>query len=201
MADEEKKQSTPIDPENPPEAIKATQDKSVRELRDVPMEEISTEKLPEIVKEVKEGGETPPERTARREVETTLNQPIEAVEDAVNALDTEDKRTPAPTHGLPHRVGDVTVIAGRTIPYPLYTVVFGALAIVTLIEVAISQVPHGWLSTIILLSLSLTKAGLVIWFYMHLRSDSRVYLVVLLLPFFIALVSLLFLVTVPMTSY
>ena len=91
MADEEKKQPTPIDPENPSAAIQAEQGKSIRELRDVPMEEIPTEKLPEIAKEVKES-ETPAERELRRQVEATLNQPIEAVEDAVNALDRKIRR-------------------------------------------------------------------------------------------------------------
>ncbi len=100
-----------------------------------------------------------------------------------------------------HSANDTTVFMGRTFNVPLYTFIFGILAAVTLTEVIISQLPHGFLSTIILIILSLSKAGLVVWFYMHLRSDSRVYMVVLLIPFFIALVALLFLVTVPMTSY
>ncbi len=53
MANEETNQPTPIDPQNPPEPIKEIEDKSIRELRDVPVETIPDEELPELAQAIK----------------------------------------------------------------------------------------------------------------------------------------------------
>ena len=105
MANEEKNQPsapTPIDPQNPPEPIKDIEDKTIRELRDVPVESIPDEQLPEIAKEIKED-EPEDVRAARRAAEETLNQPIEAIEDTVNALDVEDHSEVVRGRAAPHR--------------------------------------------------------------------------------------------------
>lgn len=198
MADEVKN-PTPIDPENPPEEIEAIEGENVRELRDVPVEEVPTEQLDEVAAEIKE--EEPADaREARREGEAVLNKPIEAIEDAVNALDQEDQAK-AEFHPLPHMQSSETVLMGRTIPLPLYTVVYLVLGAITLIEVLLTLLPHGAVLTVILLALSVSKMVLVVMFYMHLREDSRIFAFALILPMLIALVASLFLIASPVTGY
>lgn len=65
----------------------------------------------------------------------------------------------------------------------LYSAVFAALALITAVEVALSSFDlDRALTTPLFLVLSLGKAGLVAAFYMHLRSDSRLYTLVFLVP-------------------
>ncbi len=101
------------------------------------------------------------------------------------------------THDSGHAHNDNAVILGRELPVPLYTAVFIALGIITLIEIGLSQVPRGGLTIPIMLILALTKAGLVVWFYMHLNKDSRIFAAALLIPFFLVVVCTLFLMIVP----
>jgi len=97
--------------------------------------------------------------------------------------------------------GKATLFFGRTIPMPMYTVIFGTLAIITLVEVIISELPEGFVGTLLLVVLSLAKAVLVILFYMHLRHDSRIFFAALLLPLVIAVVATMFLLAVPTSGY
>lgn len=175
MSDEIKReQPVPIDPNNPPEAIAEEADKSVRELRAEP----------------------------RTPVEAALDKPIEAIEDAANQLDRETKpQTPEQSLAHTHNRNE-THLFGRVIPMPLYTVVFFTLGIITLVEVALAQIlPEGIIKTVLLVGLSLSKAVMVVLFYMHLREDSRIFAFTLILPLIIALVSALFLLSVPVVGY
>ncbi len=203
MANEEKnqpeQQPIPIDPENPPEPIKAEEGKTIRELRDVPVESIPDEQLPEVAKDVKQG-EAPSAREARRATEDALNKPIEAIEDSVNQLDMAD-HAQSLEDALPHVVSNTTVFMGRTFPVPIYTFVFFVLAAITLIEVVLSELPHGFLTAPLLLGLSACKAILVVMFYMHLRDDSRLFAFALILPLILVVVALIFLLSVPITGY
>jgi len=116
----------------------------------------------------------------------------EAVEEAAPAA-AEDKHA-----GPTHYVGSTTVIRGRVIPLPVYTVVFITLGILTLFELALAEVfPRGGLTIPIMLLASLTKAALVVWFYMHLNSDSRVFALTLLIPVLMVLLATGFLLIVP----
>lgn len=200
MSDKQPINPTPIDPDNPPEPIKDEQDKTIRELRDVPVEAVPTEDLPEGAQEVKEG-ESPEVREARRTTEAVLNKPIEALEDTVNAVDIEDQAKAAEAYALPHPVSNTTTLMGYTIPLPIYTVVYITLAAVTLLEILIASLPKGVGSTLFLLAFSLIKAVLVVLFYMHLREDSRIFAYALILPLIIAMVASLFLLTVPIHGY
>lgn len=96
-----------------------------------------------------------------------------------------------------------TTILGRTIPLPLYTVVFGTLAVVTVVEVLIAEfLPREFFLTIpLLVVLSAAKAILVVLYYMHLKEDSRIFAAALILPVFVAFVSTLFLLAVPPQGY
>jgi cytochrome c oxidase subunit 4 len=201
MANEEKKPTpppTPFNEANAPEPVKETQDKTIRELRDVPVEAVPDAALAAEDEAVKHA-ETPEARETRRAAEGALNKPIEGIEDAVNAMDKEDQALAE--HALPHRVSNQTVLMGYTIPLPIYTVVYVTLAIFTAIEVGISTLPHGWLGTAALVGLSGAKAVLVVLFYMHLKEDSRLFAFALILPLFIAIVASLFLLTVPTHGY
>jgi cytochrome c oxidase subunit IV len=96
--------------------------------------------------------------------------------------------------------GDVTVVLGREIPLPLYTVVFLALGILTIIEVLIGGI-EGAFRVPLLLGFAVVKAYLVVYYYMHLKTDSRVFAAVLAVPVFVAIVSLLFALVTPPGNY
>ncbi len=99
-----------------------------------------------------------------------------------------------------HFVDDTTVFMGRTINQPVYTVVFIALAVVTIVEVALSGLPRGFLTIPLMLGLALVKAGLVVWFYMHLNKDNRIFILTLMVPFIMMILATGFLMIVP-TGY
>ena len=103
---------------------------------------------------------------------------------------------------------DITVEGG------IYTVVFGGLAVLTIIEVlsaellnsAIHDAPSAAaaltaIKAILLLAIAIVKSSLVIWFYMHLKDEKRILAVVLLLPLLIAALSVMFVLAVPPTGY
>lgn len=117
---------------------------------------------------------------------------------------------------------DTVVVLGReiTVYGGIYTVVFGALALLTLLEVIIAETLAGAiaattggdaavvalqllpaLKAFLLLGIGIIKSALVIWFYMHLREDNPIYAVVLLLPLLIAALSIMFVLAVPPTGY
>jgi caa(3)-type oxidase subunit IV len=102
-----------------------------------------------------------------------------------------------------HHSDSTTVqFAGReiTLPVPVYTAVFGVLGALTVIEVLLAEIITSDIKTPILVLLSLMKAGLVVWFYMHLNRDTRLFMLTLLLPVIVGLLSALYLLTVP-TGY
>lgn len=91
---------------------------------------------------------------------------------------------------------------GRTFPVPVYTGVFVLLGVITLIEVTIAQLfERSPILIAIMLILATSKAGLVVWFYMHLNKDSRVFLACLLIPMFLVIVAVIFLSIVPQGGY
>lgn len=101
-----------------------------------------------------------------------------------------------------HHDDDTTTILGRTLPYPLYTVVFMALGVMTLTEVLIAEVVQvDWLKIPLLLGLAIVKAALVVLFYMHLRTESRFFALTLILPLIVALLSMLYLLGIDPTGY
>ncbi len=117
------------------------------------------------------------------------------------------------THG--HHSNTVTLL-GRdiTVEGGIYTVVFGGLAILTVIEVVSAELLKGLIhdtpsaaaaltaiKAILLLAIAVVKSCLVIWFYMHLKDEKRILAVVLLLPLLIAALSVMFVLAVPPTGY
>lgn len=106
-----------------------------------------------------------------------------------------------------HDHHDQFTILGRTFPFPVYTGVFILLAILTIIEVSLSRVPRGDLGHamdfigIIMLVLAVIKASLVVWFYMHLNKDSRIFLASLIIPTLLVIAAVMFLSIVPAGGY
>jgi cytochrome c oxidase subunit IV len=71
-----------------------------------------------------------------------------------------------------------------------YFAIFIALAVLTLIELLVTYIPI--LKVPLLIGLALTKAWLVIQFYMHLRYDNKLFTWALLLPAAIGLIVTIF---------
>jgi caa(3)-type oxidase subunit IV len=63
--------------------------------------------------------------------------------------------------------------------HPNYVLVFIVLALITTVEVAVTQLPLP--RAPILIPLSIIKAALVAMYYMHLRSDRRIFTFVFVL--------------------
>lgn len=101
----------------------------------------------------------------------------------------------AHTHDAEH-FSDTTVVLGYTLPFPLYTVVFLGLGVLTIIEVLLGGI-EGGLRIPLLLGIAVVKAYLVVYFYMHLKTDSRIFAITLLVPVFVAIISMLFALMTP----
>ncbi|MEL7433903.1 MAG: cytochrome C oxidase subunit IV family protein [Chloroflexota bacterium] len=72
------------------------------------------------------------------------------------------------------------------------------LGVITLVEVLMTELlPENAFTIFLLVVLSLAKAYLVIMYYMHLNNDNPLYRVVILLPLLVVLVSVLYLLGVP----
>lgn len=135
----------------------------------------------------------------------TPDAPLTAASRAVRSDLTERVvgKDAAPAHHSSDTLLDYTMIGNRRLPFPLYTTVFLVLGVLTIIEIAIAEtLPRELFITFILLfGISLVKAVLVVYFYMHLRDDNRIFAAALALPVFVALIAMLFLAVVPPTGY
>lgn len=114
-----------------------------------------------------------------------------------------------------HAHSDTVVILGReiTVGGGIYTVIFGILGILTIVEVLSADVLNnmiagtpdaGFLTALkaaLLLGMAIIKSTLVVLFYMHLKDDNRILAVVVLLPLLIAALSVIFVLAVPPTGY
>ncbi len=100
-------------------------------------------------------------------------------------------------------LSDTTVVLGReiTITGGLYTVVFILLAVATVLEITIGGLPEGVLLIPLLLAFAVIKATLVVTYYMHLKTDSRLFTWVLIVPLLIALAAMLYLLSAPPVLY
>jgi len=76
------------------------------------------------------------------------------------------------------------------ISWPRYVAVAVVLAVITALEivVALGHFLPQQLATILLIGLTLSKAALVMLFYMHLKYDTRWYSLVLVFPLFMVVV-------------
>lgn len=105
-------------------------------------------------------------------------------------------------HDSGHGHDDQFTMMGRSFPVPVYTGVFVILGVVTLIELALAElIPRGFLTVPLMIVLSIGKAGLVVWFYMHLNKDSRIFAITLIIPVVMVILATLFLMIVPTGGY
>lgn len=88
-----------------------------------------------------------------------------------------------------------------TLPGGIYTFIFLVLGVLTVIEVLFSDVSNVTLRVVVLLTFAFVKALLVIAFYMHLSRDNWLFRFVLGVPFFVTLVSVMYLLGVPPSGY
>jgi len=93
-----------------------------------------------------------------------------------------------------------TKILGMTIPMPLYTTVFMILGVLTVTEVLLAEAIDSDLKIPLLLGIAVAKGALVVMFYMHLKTDSRAFALAFLVPLGLAILSTLFLISVPSTG-
>jgi caa(3)-type oxidase subunit IV len=219
MADETRKpeDEQPRDEEDKVEEI--LDDRQPQELSDEEVEQIA--EAPPDPTEYPEGqAEEMQERLEEGEREPTVVE--EAVVEAVETTEQLSETAPAETFGRgvtavqetieaaggppetvreaqadAHHHGDTTVILGREYPVPVYTSVFIALGVLTVLEVTIAELIPGDIKIPLLLGIGIAKSLLVVIFYMHLNTDSRLFALTLAAPVFFAVLITFFLLAVP----
>ena len=121
----------------------------------------------------------------------------------------------ATRHEGEHHSNTVALLGREiTVEGGVYTVVFAGLAVLTVLEVlsaeflkgAIHDMPESAaalqaIKAILLLGIAIIKSSLVIWFYMHLRSEKPLIAIVILLPLLIASLSIMYLLAIPPSGY
>lgn len=122
---------------------------------------------------------------------------------AEHSLPETHTHTPDPLLG-DHSHSDTVVLpvlGSVTVPGGIYTVVFIVLGILTLLEVALAEILKAEEVAVVkgvaLMAIGFAKAGLVAVFYMHLRKDSRVFALALIVPLIIVVLCLFYLIFVP----
>jgi caa(3)-type oxidase subunit IV len=184
--------------------------------------EHESERLPEPEGGVEEAVDTlyeASEAATETPIVKAFDKAVTAVQDAVDSLEPEndpgvsDLRRPmmeaaaaeAGHHDDAHAalLSDTTTVLGReiTVPGGIYTVVFGFLAAATVLEVVVGALPTGWFLILLLMTIATIKAILVVAYYMHLRTDSRLFTYILLTPLALAAIAALYLIGVPPTGY
>lgn len=75
-------------------------------------------------------------------------------------------------------------MAGRIVPTRVYYAIFAVLMALTLVTVAVARRDLGFLNVAVALTIAVTKATLVILYFMHVRYSSRLTWVVVTSGFF-----------------
>jgi cytochrome c oxidase subunit 4 len=64
-------------------------------------------------------------------------------------------------------------MAGHVVPVRVYVAVFAALLVLTAVTTAIAFVDLGPMNVVLMLAIAVTKATLVVLYFMHVRYSSR----------------------------
>jgi len=75
-------------------------------------------------------------------------------------------------------------MAEHVTPVRTYLAVFAALLVLTLVTWGVAQVDLGWANDAVALTIAVTKALLVLWFFMHLCYSTRMTVLTALAGFF-----------------
>ncbi len=110
------------------------------------------------------------------------------------------------SHAHDHAHSDTVqlpIVGTITVPGGMYTVVFGYLGALTALEVLIYELLKGAdeplfaIRSVALFVISMLKALLVVWFYMHLKTDNPLFRVILIVPVIVVVISVVYLLGVP----
>jgi cytochrome c oxidase subunit 4 len=66
--------------------------------------------------------------------------------------------------------------------YGVFAAVWAALILLTVITVTVAGMHLGRFSTLTALAIASVKAGLVLWYFMHLKYEHKLFKVLLLVP-------------------
>ena len=66
----------------------------------------------------------------------------------------------------------------------VYFLTFGALLVLTFATVVVANFDLGWANDVVAMAIAVTKALLVLWFFMHLRYSTRVTVLTAVAGFF-----------------
>jgi len=107
--------------------------------------------------------------------------------------------TEEPNSQAHHDEEFIVPILGNVGAWPggVYTFIFVVLAVLTAIEVSLTFLPESAAIIVLLVALSLTKAYLVVMFYMHLRTDNPMFRFTILVPLGLVIVSIVYLIFIP----
>ncbi|GAB4424790.1 MAG: cytochrome C oxidase subunit IV family protein [Anaerolineae bacterium] len=72
----------------------------------------------------------------------------------------------------------------HVVPVRTYLIIFGALMVLAVVTVAVSYVNLGVLNNFIALAIAISKAVLIMAFFMHLKYSNKLTLLVALMGFF-----------------
>jgi cytochrome c oxidase subunit 4 len=75
-------------------------------------------------------------------------------------------------------------MAEHVTPKRTYYAVFVALLALTFVTWWVAQIDLGWANDVVALTIAVTKALLVLWFFMHLRYSTRMTVLTALAGFF-----------------
>ena len=68
------------------------------------------------------------------------------------------------------------------VPYKTFLYVWISLIVLTAITITVAGLHLGRFSTLTALTIASIKAGFVLWFFMHLKYEKRVFKILLLVP-------------------
>lgn len=141
-------------------------------------------------KKGKGGGDAAKKAAVATEKSSAKAEPVARVSEEVvkaedHAHDDHDHDHDHDAKGHAHAAAHAPVaVHGHKPNIKEYLVIFAVLTVLTILEVALAQIPgiSKKLLAIALVGLALTKAGIVGLYYMHLKSETRVLKLTVALP-------------------
>lgn len=185
MADEQKNPEETVTPDY------ADAETEVSEIEEIETENAFEDSVNEVLETTAEASEDNPVAEAWDGAVKTV---MDATEDLVDGDDEPHDHHYTDEVVLPY-FGSI-----GSMPGGIYTFIFLVLGALTVLEVLVTVLfPENTLTILVLVVMSLTKAYLVVMYYMHLNNDNPLYRVVLLLPLVVVLLSTLYLIGAPIT--
>lgn len=77
---------------------------------------------------------------------------------------------------------DTTQQEHNAVPAWTFISVWAALLVLTVLTVSVAELHFGKASVLVPLLVASAKAGLVLWFFMHLKYETRLFKLMLLMP-------------------